>query len=179
MNPLNIPPIVRKARTKKPYQKPASVKQLEAIMADDYLTKHPSLPPLSYKFRDDNANGLTKCIITFLELKGWQAERISVTGRPIDNRKTYTDVLGHKKTIGSITWVKSSMTKGSSDVSSTIYGMAVKWEVKIGSDSQKDEQKDYQKAIESAKGKYYIVKSFDEFLQYYDNLVSKLSKLDL
>jgi hypothetical protein len=92
-------------------------------------------------------------------------------GRPIDNRKQVTDVLGRTKTIGSMTWGKSTATKGSADISATIEGLSVKIEVKIGKDRQSEYQKIYQENIEKAKGKYWIVKNFSDFYEKYQNLL--------
>ena len=86
-----------------------------------------------------------------------------------------TDVLGNQKKIGSGKYIKGSGTKGSADISSTIpiningkkIGVSVKWEVKIGKDIQSDFQKEYQKNIEKAGGYYFIVKSFDDFMDKY------------
>jgi len=100
-------------------------------------------------------------------------------GRPIDNRKQVTDVIGRTKTIGSMTWGKSTATKGSADVHSeinvTINGqkipIAVKWEIKIGRDRQSNDQKKY----ESKVGNYFIIKSFDDFYSKYLEFMSKYS----
>jgi len=51
-----------------------------------------------------------------------------------------------------------------------IQGLAVKIEVKIGKDQQSEAQKKYQKAIESAVGVYWLVRSFNDFRLLYDAL---------
>lgn len=133
--------------------------------------KYPSFP-ISYiappKYKDTSANGLTKCIIEFLNMSGHQAERISNTGRQIDNRKTYSDTLGQSRTIGSITWIKGTGTNGTSDISATIKGRSVKVEVKIGKDKQSDQQQEYQKQIESAGGIYYLAQDFESFYIFFN-----------
>ena len=125
------------------------------------------------KYSDNSANGLTKCIIEFLQLSGHQSERINTMGRPIDNRKQVTDVIGRTKTIGSMTWGKSTATKGSADISSTILGRSVKWEIKYGKDRQSEEQKRYEHSIISSGGFYFVVKTFDDFYQKYIDLLSE------
>jgi len=130
------------------------------------------------KFTDKTANGLTKAIVKWINLNGYQAERISTSGRWVDNSKVVTDVLGNQKKIGSGKYIKGSGTKGSADISSTIpiningkkIGVSVKWEVKIGKDIQSDFQKEYQKNIEKAGGYYFIVKSFADFMDKYIQL---------
>lgn len=140
----------------------------------DYLrSKHPSMPDHGIpqpKYTDKTANGLTKMIIEFLQLKGHQAERISTTGRYIDNTKIVSDVLGHKKQIGSGEWIKGTSTKGSADVSATIQGRSVKIEIKIGRDRQSKAQVDYMIAINKAGGIYVIAKDFDQFYRWYEIL---------
>jgi hypothetical protein len=131
---------------------------------------YPSVPEYAFKqpkYSDNSANGLTACIIDFLQLSGHQAERINTIGRPIDKRKQVTDVIGRTKTIGTMTWGKSTATKGSADISATIFGRSVKIEVKYKADRQSEDQKKYQKAIESSGGIYWIAKTFDQFYFLY------------
>jgi len=130
----------------------------------DYLT-YPVKP-----YSDKTANGLTRCIIDFLKFKGWQAERINTTGRPIDRRQIVTDVVGNVRQIGSIEWIKSGSTPGSADISATIKGKSVKIEVKCkatGDNYQSDVQKHYQQQIEAAGGLYYIARDFQTFYDWY------------
>jgi hypothetical protein len=149
---------------------------LKQLKLNHIRKEYPSLPEHAIKqpkYSDNSANGLTACIIDFLQLSGHQAERINTMGRPIDKRKQVTDVIGRTKTIGSMTWGKSTATKGSADISATIFGRSVKIEVKYGQDKQSEYQKQYQKAIESSGGIYWIAKTFDQFyemyLQYFEN----------
>ena len=133
--------------------------------------KYPNMPidyiPL-YKYTDKTANGLTRCIIDYLEFNGCQAERISTTGRMVDNTKTFTNVIGITKQIGSKKWIKGSGTKGSADISATINGKSVKIEVKIGKDRQSEHQKKYQESIEKSGGIYLIATSFEDFIKQCD-----------
>jgi hypothetical protein len=146
------------------------LKELQKLSFEAKQSKYPNVPADSLpptKYDDKTANGLTRCIIDFLKLKGWQAERINNTGRVIDRRTTYTDVLGRNKTIGSVEWVKGTGTDGTADVSATIAGKSVKIEIKIGNDKQSQKQKDYQAAIEKAGGVYFVAKSFQGFYEWY------------
>lgn len=130
--------------------------------------KYPTLPYLSaYKFSDTTANGLTDCIIKFLQLSGHQAERISVTGRMIDQRVTFTDVLGHTRQMGRVKYIRSAMQPGTADISATIRGRSVKVEVKVGRDRQRHEQVRYQQQIEAAGGMYVIASTFQGFYDWY------------
>lgn len=123
------------------------------------------LPPPKYS--DKTANGLTRCIIKFLQLSGHQAERIAVTGRQIDQRVTFTDVLGHTRQIGSVKWIRGSMQPGTADISATIHGRSVKVEVKVKRDRQRKDQARYQQQVEAAGGIYVIASSFEGFYQWY------------
>ena len=122
------------------------------------------------KFTDKTANGLTKAIVRWINLNGYQAERISTSGRWVDNSKVVTDVLGNQKKIGSGKYIKGSGTKGSADISATIKGRSIKIEVKM-KDKQSEAQIEYQKAIERAGGIYFIAKDFDSFYEFYTTLV--------
>lgn len=151
--------------------KSAEVKQLETDFYTLHYQRHPSVPEYARfkrKFEDKTANGLTNCIITFLTIRGHQAERISTTGRFVDNRTTFADVCGFSHTIGRGRWIKGNTTKGSADISATINGRSVKIEVKIGRDRQSEDQKQYQHDIEQAGGLYFIAKDLTMFAQWYN-----------
>lgn len=118
-------------------------------------------------FTDKTANGLTKCVIRFLQLNGWQVERISNTGRYIDDSKIVTNVLGQRMKIGTGKYIKGTGTNGTADISSTILGRSVKLEIKIGKDRQSDAQKDYADNVRKAGGIYEIITDYEQFLMWY------------
>jgi hypothetical protein len=154
--------------------------RLKHLKQEAMLESYPNVPKYALsapKYEDKTANGLTKCIIEFLQLSNHQAERINTMGRPIDNRKQVTDVIGRTKTIGSMTWGKSTATKGSADISATIQGRSVKIEVKIGADRQSEDQKVYQANIEKSGGQYWIAKNFDDFIKKYDDFLESLKSI--
>jgi hypothetical protein len=154
--------------------------RLKHLKQEAMLESYPNVPKYALstpKYEDKTANGLTKCIIEFLQLSNHQAERINTMGRPIDNRKQVTDVIGRTKTIGSMTWGKSTATKGSADISATIQGRSVKIEVKIGKDRQSQDQKNYQAKIEKSGGQYWIAKNFDDFIKKYDDFLDTLKSI--
>lgn len=157
----------------KPYRKPQALKQFENELFELKKAKFKDQPGLlKQTFRDDSANGLTKCIIKFIQLRGGQAERISTTGRVVDNRQTYVDVVGFTRTMGSVEWIPSNTTKGSADIAATVKGRSVKIEVKIGKDRQSEAQKKYQSDIENAGGTYYIARDFTTFVEWYTKSLS-------
>jgi len=151
-------------------KKSPALQELDRIANIADREKHPHIDPRFLAprlFYDNNTGRFTTAVVEFLRLSGHQAERIHTTGRPIDRRKTFTDVLGNRRQIGSIEWVPTTGTRGSADISATIYGASVKIELKIGRDTQSEAQKAYQRAVETAGGYYVIAHSFQEFFDWY------------
>lgn len=130
-------------------------------------------------FKDTSEKTLEDCILYFATLEGFQAERIKVKANRIDKRKTYVDAVGFQRTIGTVTWAKSSMQAGSADMSltipkkfeNTVIGVSVKVEIKIGKDYIKKNQVIYRDQIYAAGGEYWIVKTFEDFYTQYKNFL--------
>lgn len=144
--------------------KSAEVRALEAALTDRIRHRHSSVPSYAIpqvKRSDSTANGLTQCIIDFLTLEGWQAERVVVMGKPIEEAG------------GRIKWVRSQMSVGTADIHCTIAGRSVKVEVKAGRDRQSAEQKHYQQTVEAAGGLYYIARDFATFKNWYNMTFSR------
>lgn len=151
-----------------------SIKVLQDLIWQLECIKYPRMPKEYIPkptYSDKTANGLTKCIIHFVKANGYQAERISNTGRYIDNSKIVTDSMGFQKRIGSGQYIKGTGTNGTADISATIKGKSIKIEVKIGKDRQSEAQKKYQADIERAGGIYIIIKDFDEFIHFYKKFI--------
>jgi hypothetical protein len=151
-----------------------SIKVLQDLIWQLECIKYPRMPKEYIPkptYSDKTANGLTKCIIHFVKANGYQAERISNTGRYIDNSKIVTDSMGFQKRIGSGQYIKGTGTNGTADLSLTIKGKSIKAEIKIGKDRQSEAQKKYQADIERAGGIYIIVKDFDEFINFYKKFI--------
>lgn len=141
------------------------------------LDKYPSfkeklgcIPPP--KLKEAGANDLTRLVIDFLTMKDCQAERISSQGQYRDGKKQVIDCIGRKRTIGSGIWTPGTSTKGTADISATIKGRSVKIEIKWQKDRQSQDQINYQHSIEKAGGIYLIVRTFDDFLNWYDDFES-------
>lgn len=144
-------------------EKNESIKMLELAVFNNDVAKHPNIPKYAIphpKFDDRTANGLTRCIIEYIKIKGWQAERINTTGTPV--------VESGENGRRLVSWRYGNTTKGSADISATIKGLSVKIEVKIGSDRQSPDQKKYQQEIENAGGLYYVARNFAEFVKWYN-----------
>lgn len=145
--------------------------KLKALELESLTGKYPSMDarfiPLT-DWKDTSANGLTKCIIFWINAMGGQAERISNQGQYRAGKKIevgtgeiqYTKELKGK-------WTPGQGTKGTADISATIRGRSVKIEVKQ-KDKQSEVQKQYQQAIESAGGVYQIFRDFDSFVEWYE-----------
>jgi len=158
---------------KLPSEKSEAIKLLKELALADSKVKYPNMPEYARctkSYNDRTANGLTRCIIDFLNFSDHQAERINSTGRPIDNTKVITDVLGSQRRIGSMKWIPGSGQKGTADISATINGRSVKIEVKI-KDRQSEDQKKYEQAVIRAGGLYWICRSFEEFMNYYNKML--------
>lgn len=146
--------------------------KLKALELESLKEKYPSMDdrfiPLT-DWKDTSANGLTKCIIFWINAMGGQAERISNQGQYREGKKidVGTGEISYKKQLPG-KWTPGQGTKGTADISATIRGMSVKIEVKYGRDMQSDAQKQYQEMIEKAGGVYIIAKSFDDFVMWYE-----------
>ena len=139
-----------------------ALQELQNLMFQRQCERHPLFPQdymTQPKVTDKTANGLTKCIIAWLELHGWQAERIVCQGTAVAKKSVNGKVVG-------IDWRESHMTVGTADISATINGRSVKIEVKVGRDRQSEAQRQYQQAVESAGGLYYIARDFQSFVEW-------------
>ena len=131
-------------------------------MPHDYVPKD--------KFTDKTANSLTKAIVTYINLIGGQAERISSMGRVIDGRKVVTNTLGQTGIIGSQTYIRGTSTNGTADISAIYKGKSLKIEVKIGKDKQSEVQKIYEANVNRAGGFYILAKDWNGFIESFNTI---------
>jgi hypothetical protein len=135
---------------------------------------------LSTSHRNYLSKWLEKAITAILKLQGWNVEKKPDTGQRIDNRKEVTDILGRRRLIGSVEWVKSRHTDpGRADLyleKPVGNGMRyVEWiEIKIGKDRQSPEQQLFEQRCQLNGERYTIIKTLDEFFEYYDNHLNNL-----
>jgi hypothetical protein len=99
------------------------------------------------------SNGLTTFIINFLNWSGYRATRINTMGRMVGGR-----------------WIHSTTRKGSADISSTIKGRSVMWEVKVGRDRPRPEQLAEQAKERAAGGMYEFISTPEQFFAIFDTL---------
>ena len=151
---------------------------LKALELESMKQKYPNTNE-SYlgltKWNDNSANALTQCVIAYITYMGGQAERISSQGQYREGAKIQvgTGELAHQRQLPG-KWTPGQSTKGTADISSTIRGRSVKIEIKYGKDVQSQVQKEYQASIERAGGVYIIVRTFDEFVVWYNQFTEGL-----
>ncbi len=149
--------------------------KLNALMMEQLKYKYPNMPEAyipKTDWTDNSANALTKCVIAWIQFNGGQAERISSQGQYREGAKIQvgSGIMAHTKQLPG-KWTPGQSTKGTADISATIRGRSVKIEIKYGKDRQSDVQKEYQAAIERAGGVYIIVRTFDEFVEWYEQFI--------
>lgn len=154
----------------KQYNDRTALAHLREMHISDSRAKHPNLPyHTSPIFSASKTNDLTRAVLHFLKLKGHFCEKTGNEGRCIDKRKTYTDVVGNIRTIGSVERIKSSGMNGTSDLKAIIKGRFVAIEIKnnLTHDRQRPGQKHYQQEVEASEGLYVICTSFAQFVNWY------------
>ena len=124
-----------------------ALKRLRKLYRETFPTKR------APTYEDKSETGLTRCIIDYLNMKGYQAERIHCIGAPIPQGN------------GLFKFGKTTMDRGTADISATIHGRSVKIEIKIGTDRMSSYQWNYKDAIERAGGLYLVARSFPHFLK--------------
>jgi VRR-NUC domain. len=143
------------------YKKSAAVKYLEDEYYKAWLKKYPKCPfPYKTRFTDNNANGLTKCVVEYIKLLGGSADRIN-------NGAVYDPVRK--------TFRKGGTRRGIADIDAILRGRSLKIEVKFGKDRMSEYQKAYKADIERAGGVYLVAHTFeqikgeiDEFIKYHE-----------
>ena len=154
-------------------------KDLESLRKIDYQNRFPSTkerwedrwsnvvkmkPPQS-------AAATERLVVEFMRLSGHSASKVSVQGT-YKKGEDYQTPVG--KIVGQGKYIPSGGRKGHADVSSSIYGLTVMWELKYSkSDRQSPEQKKFQREIESSGGLYFLFNSIDHFYELYQDLIKR------
>lgn len=147
-----------------------ALSHLRELHLADSRIKHPELPYHSAPtFSATKTNDIAKCIKHFLKLKGHHCERTGNEGRVIDQRETFTDTVGISRTIGSFKRIRSSGTKGTSDLKASINGKFVAIELKNikTKDRISPAQIAYRSQVEASGGIYVIAESLAGFMNWY------------
>lgn len=146
-----------------------TLKTAPNFVKDGHYT-NPTLP--KYK----TANGLTKLICNFLNWTNSHAERTNNMGVPIKkNYQKFNILSGQLVTIDNgIEWRKGTGIKGTSDIKGHINNPNYKFpipiyiELKIGKDTMKEEQEQYEKQVTKTGALYCVVKTPENFFIFYD-----------
>lgn len=100
------------------------------------------------------SNGLTDWVMSYIKWSGGRATRVSSAGRQLPGGK----------------FIPSTTRKGAADVSSTIRGKSIMWEIKAGADKPSPAQLKEQAKERSAGGEYFFVHNAEEFFVLFDSL---------
>jgi Holliday junction resolvase len=103
-------------------------------------------------------NSLTAAVIKYLELEGHYASRVQSQGQ-------YSAKRGR--------WIKSTVKRGIGDIIACINGHFVMIEIKTGKDRQSEWQKQTERQVIKAGGKYWIIKEIRQFVDQYQILLKK------
>ena len=104
------------------------------------------------KYSDRDANGLTRCIVDYLNYSGHFATRLQSTGQYRADLKRF---------------IGSQQRAGLPDVFAVVEGRAVFAEVKIGRDSLSQTQKDTISDLENAGAACHVSKDFQGFYDWF------------
>lgn len=134
-----------------------AVDRLKLLAYQKKIEEFPSVPIHAVpkpKYNDKDTNALTRCVMDWISLNGGYSVRINVQGQYDERRKI---------------WRKSQTERGTADIHSCISGKHVSIEIKFGKDRQSDDQKRVQEKVEASGGVYLIVKTFEDFLNWWDS----------
>jgi len=133
--------------------KSKNVKDLEAAMYEWKRIKYPNTPAHAIPkptYSDADANGLTRCIVDFVNLQphcyAWRSS----------NAPTFDHATGQHRA--------GNVTKGVSDIAAIRAGRAWMIEVKHGKDRVSEHQREFAARVDAAGGVYCVARTFDGFV---------------
>lgn len=119
-------------------------------------------------YSDKTTNGLTRCIIDFLNFSGHWAVRVNVQGQARIKKIPRYSIFSQKVEYSEkVTYTKSTTKRGVPDINSVIDGRSAQIEIKVGADKIRDEQAEQGQRIEAAGGLYFIATDMPLFLEWY------------
>jgi hypothetical protein len=139
----------------------SGMQELEQMYLAEQKEKHRHFPEsyfLKLKYDTTTANGLTRAIVKWFDLKRGYATRVNTGG-------VYDEKLG-KYRLG-------SSKRGFSDIQAVYKGYAIYVEVKIKRDIQSEYQKEFQNQITACGGYYYVAKDFQSFVDWFYKVIEK------
>jgi hypothetical protein len=105
-------------------------------------------------YTDKSANGLTKCIVDFINYSGGSATRINTTGQ-------------RRKINGTYHWTFGTTRKGTADIHAIYQGRHISIEVKIDKDRLSKYQLSEAERIRRAGGYYVVATDMQTFLEWF------------
>lgn len=115
---------------------------------------------------DTTANGLTNCIIDWINYSGGTANRINTQGQV---RKERIDLaFGNKREI--VRFTPSTTRKGTADIHGVMRGRHLSIEVKIDYDKQSEAQLKEQARITAAGGLYFVARNMESFVMWFKDI---------
>lgn len=96
-------------------------------------------------------NELTKQVMKAIRASGGYAVRVNTTG-------FYKEDLGK--------WINGTTTKGTADIHACLFGKHLSLEIKVGNDTQSEDQKDIEKQVLASGGVYLLVKTLEGFMTW-------------
>ena len=143
---------------------PTNIKELNefALKWKIENTDLPAYAVVKPSYSDKSANDLTKSVVFDLTtVRGGTAYRIN-NGAVYDaKRKAYR---------------KGSVRKGVPDIIGVVNGYFIGVEIKFGRDKQSADQRTVQLEIEAAGGYYFIAKTYEDYLNKINEIISNWSK---
>jgi len=139
-----------------------SLQQLSELHYQDQRVKHPNVPVhalVKKNYNDRTANALQTALVDLINFKYGMAWRQGSEGRYRPGSQV-TDVIGRTRIMKG-TWLPG-LHNGIGDVMSVVKGLSVAWEIKIGADTQKPDQKKFESSFTKAGGIYLIVKDWED-----------------
>lgn len=134
--------------------KDTALKELQRVVNDAKRKRHPSVPDHALprtRYSDKDANGLTKCVVDFVNLQpaclAWRSGNAPVFDAKIGQHRA------------------GNVRKGVADVTAIRQGRAWQIEVKVGADRLSDHQKKFAAEVEAAGGIYCVATSFEGFVR--------------
>ena len=138
--------------------KSENIKSLEKLAFAAKVKKYPTMPLFTIpatKYSDSSANGLTKCVIDYINLQdnatAWRVNNVGIFD---------TKTQRHRK---------AATIKGIADITAIRNGTTYQIEIKIGKDKMSDDQKKFAERVRASGAYYFMVKSFDDFINQWNS----------
>ena len=157
-----------------------AVKELYRMMFEKTCEDHPNteirLLAKPKPFQLTKTNDIERAICKWFALHGYNAERVKTQGRKIGTDTAYfNQITGKVQIVEKAKYIPPSGMLGSADISATCKDkqgavMSLRIEVKnrYTNDRVRPDQDEYKKKHEAAGGTYVIIRTFSEFVDWYN-----------